>query len=131
MQYHCAVAESKVKHYVRTVLSSDLSYWLVTDVGAAAAVVNLGTNVQPELVACGKYFTCTVVNPPIRYNLTSTGKIVWGQISCWGTNDFGQLGLGDGRDRNQALGNDTTVPVFVLLPASFQEGSWPFRGTDE
>jgi E3 ubiquitin-protein ligase HERC3 len=51
------------------------------EMGDALPAVDLGTNLVAVALATGAYHTCVVTN--------------FSRIKCWGSNQYGQLGLGD------------------------------------
>jgi alpha-tubulin suppressor-like RCC1 family protein len=61
---------------------------LPTDMGDDLPYVNLGDLAAVSQVFVGEYHSCALLRD--------------GHVKCWGSNRFGQLGLGDVRDRGEA-----------------------------
>ena len=60
------------------------------EMGDALPAVNLGTGVTARSISCGEYHACVVLSDD--------------SLKCWGSNAYGQLGLGDTNDRGDAAG---------------------------
>jgi alpha-tubulin suppressor-like RCC1 family protein len=60
------------------------------EMGEALQTVDLGAGLTAVALAAGNASTCALLDT--------------GQVKCWGINDWGQLGLGDNRDRGAAAG---------------------------
>jgi hypothetical protein len=61
------------------------------EMGSALPLVNLGTGRTAKALSAGGDHVCALLDDD--------------HIKCWGTNNFGQLGLGDTRDRGLASGD--------------------------
>ena len=70
-------------------------------IGSNLAPIDLGTGLTFTKVVVGRYHACALTNS--------------NQVKCWGTNDKGQLGLGDLVNRVTNLGD--SLP-FVALPTA-------------
>lgn len=58
------------------------------EMGDNLTAINLGTNRTVRSLSNGKFHSCAILDN--------------GSVKCWGSNDFGQLGLGDAIDRGNA-----------------------------
>jgi alpha-tubulin suppressor-like RCC1 family protein len=75
--------------------------------GAALPIVDLGTGRTAAALALGETHSCAVLDN--------------GTMKCWGSNDYGQLGLSDTAHRGNAAGE------MGQKPADRELGDWPDR----
>ena len=71
------------------------------EMGDALAPVDVGSGVQPTVVAASLQISCVGFSQ--------------GQLKCWGGNQYGQLGLGDTEDRGDAPGEMGDALPFIEL----------------
>ncbi len=60
------------------------------DMGDDLPAVDLGTGATAKAISVGGYHTCALLND--------------GRVKCWGSSDFGQVGLGDSNSRGDQFG---------------------------
>ena len=71
------------------------------EMGDALPTVSLGAGRSATTLSCGRWHTCAILDD--------------GTVKCWGSNSYGQLGLGDGVGRGAAAGQmGDALPVVAL-----------------
>ena len=80
------------------------------EMGDALPFVDLGTDLEPVALALGGGFTCAVV---VARGAAEAG----GRVKCWGSNDGGELGLGDVHEHGPYQGQMGDALPFVDLGA--------------
>ena len=88
------------------------------EMGDNLPFVDLGKDLEPVALALGGLHSCAVV-------VTRGGADTGGRVKCWGSNNHGNLGLGDTNDRGEPYQMGDALPfvdlgadVRVVLPAS-------------
>jgi alpha-tubulin suppressor-like RCC1 family protein len=77
------------------------------EMGANLPKVDLGSGLTATALAAGNLFNCAILNT--------------NQVKCWGSNNFGQLGLGDTLDR----GDNPNEMGSNLAPVNLGTGLTP------
>ncbi|EFJ48225.1 hypothetical protein VOLCADRAFT_91374 [Volvox carteri f. nagariensis] len=78
-----------------------------TDMGAALPFVDLGPGLNATAIAAGSRHTCVLLQPG-------------GRVKCWGSNDRGQLGMGDKRSRGLLPSEMGALLPFVDLGSGLE-----------